>query len=254
MKKNLVDVIIPYYKKRKFITKTISSILNQSFKNIKIILIYDDENLNDYYFLKKRYKNKIRIILNKKNLGVGLSRNKGINFSNSKYIAFCDADDTWKRDKLSKQIKYMKSKNLDFLHTSYYLIDEKNKKIGYMNVKNDLNYDDLIRSCDIGLSTVVIKKKILKKNLFKDLKTKEDYCLWLQLLRKGVKIKGLDEPLVNWRKNESSLSSNIYQKLTDAFKLYNKYENFNIVFSLFFTIRLSVNFIFKKFNQKQNIR
>jgi teichuronic acid biosynthesis glycosyltransferase TuaG len=250
MKKKLVDVIIPYYKKKKFIVKTISSILNQSFKNFKIILIYDDDDLEEYLYIKKIFKNKIHIIKNKKNLGVGASRNKGIYNSKSKYIAFCDADDIWVKDKLAKQIKYMDNLKLDFTHTSYFIINEKNKKIGKMNIKKKLTYSDLLKSCDIGLSTVIIKTKILKKNLFKSLKTKEDFALWLQLLRKNIKITGLQEYLSSWRKSSNSLSSSSYQKISDAFILYNKYEKFDKILSFFLTLRLSIYFIVKFLKQK----
>jgi glycosyltransferase involved in cell wall biosynthesis len=58
MKKKLVDVIIPYYKKKKFVVKTVNSILNQSFTSLRVILIYDDTDLHDYYFLKKKFKKK----------------------------------------------------------------------------------------------------------------------------------------------------------------------------------------------------
>ena len=81
MKNNpLVSVVIPYYRKQFFFEKTIKSILNQSYKNFEIILIYDDTNLKELNFLKKIKKKftKIKLIINKKNLGPGLSRNKGI--------------------------------------------------------------------------------------------------------------------------------------------------------------------------------
>ena len=253
MKTKVVDVIIPYYKKKKFITKTINSILNQSFKSHRIILIYDDKNLKDYFFLKKNYGSKIIILVNKKNLGAGISRNKGIKFSSSKYIAFCDADDIWKKNKLEKQINYMEVNNLDFIHSSYYIINEKNQINGIMPIKEKLSYYDLLKSCDIGLSTVVVKRSLLRKNLFKNLKTKEDYCLWLKLLRAGVNINGINKCLVYWRKNKVSLSSNTFQKLKDAFTLYNKYEKFSKALSLFFILRLSFNFILKRIKQKKNL-
>ena len=99
----LVSVVIPYYKKKFFFEKTIKSILNQSYKNFEIILIYDDNNLEELDFLKnikKKFKN-VKLIINKKNLGPGLSRNKGILLSKGTYIAFCDADDIWKKNKLN---------------------------------------------------------------------------------------------------------------------------------------------------------
>ncbi len=92
---DLVSIIIPYFKKKKFIKKTINSIFNQSYKNLELILVYDDENKKDLFFIKKilsKFKNK-KIIVNKKNYGVSKSRNIAINFVKGKYVAFIDADD-----------------------------------------------------------------------------------------------------------------------------------------------------------------
>ena len=70
MSNKKVSVIIPYYKKKKFIVKTLNSIFNQTYKNFDIILIYDSLNLDDFYFIKKKFKKKkkLKILLNKKNL------------------------------------------------------------------------------------------------------------------------------------------------------------------------------------------
>ena len=126
---DLVSVIIPYYKKRNFIKETIISVIKQSYDHLEIIIIYDDTNLNDLEFLREISKldNRIKIINNNKRLGAGPSRNKGIEQSNGKYIAFIDADDTWLSDKLKDQIAFMKKNNYQISHTSYYIIDEKKK-------------------------------------------------------------------------------------------------------------------------------
>ena len=107
---DLVSVIIPYYKKRHFIRETIVSVIKQSYDYLEIIIIYDDTNLNDLEYLQEISKldNRIKIINNNKRLGAGPSRNKGIEQSNGKYVAFIDADDTWVQDKLKEQISFMK--------------------------------------------------------------------------------------------------------------------------------------------------
>ena len=71
-------------------------------------MIYDDNDYREINFVKnqlKKIKNK-KLIINKKILGPGLSRNIGIKYAKGKLIAFCDADDTWQRNKLSEQIKF----------------------------------------------------------------------------------------------------------------------------------------------------
>jgi teichuronic acid biosynthesis glycosyltransferase TuaG len=158
-----VSIIIPYFRKKFFFQKTIRSIINQSFKEYEIILIYDDQDLQELDFVKKvltKVKKK-KILINKKNLGAGISRNKGILASKGKFIAFCDADDIWKKNKLSLQLSFMKKNNLNFSHTSYSIINQDSKIVGKFIIKKKIDYQNLLASCDIGLSTVIISKKIL---------------------------------------------------------------------------------------------
>ena len=109
---NEISIIIPYYRKKNFLKKTINSIQAQTYKKFEVIIIYDDENLSELKFVKQLVKTdkRFKIITNKKNLGAGYSRNKGIKHSSGKFICFLDADDTWKKNKLHVQLDYMKKK------------------------------------------------------------------------------------------------------------------------------------------------
>ena len=110
-----VSVIMPYYKNRKYVKKSILSVLNQSFKNFELIIIFDDTNEEDLKFLNsfKRIDKRIKIIKNEKNIGAGLSRNFGIEVSKGKYISFLDSDDFWHKNKLKTQINIMKKKKIN---------------------------------------------------------------------------------------------------------------------------------------------
>tara|TARA_B100000963_G_scaffold62778_1_gene50825 strand:+ start:9 stop:755 length:747 start_codon:yes stop_codon:yes gene_type:complete len=247
---DLVSVIIPYYKKRNSIKETIVSVINQSYDFLEILIIYDDTNLNDLEFLQEISKldNRIKIINNNKRLGAGPSRNKGIEQSNGKYIAFIDADDTWVQDKLKEQISFMKKNDYQISHTSYLIVDEKKKIIGQRKARDLLSIDEVLKSCDIGLSTVIIERKVITKTStkFPELVTKEDFVFWLKLLEKNYRFYAYDSNLTNWTDSKNSLSSSTIQKLFDGFKVYNSYMHFNVIKSLYYLICLSLNYLKKK--------
>ena len=103
-----------------------------------------------------------------------------------------------------------------------------------------------MKSCDIGTSTVILKKDIFTDEVkFPSIKTKEDFVLWLRILKKKIKIHGLNENLTIWTKSNTSLSSSTIQKLIDGFKVYNKYMKFNFFKSFYYLICLSLIFIIK---------
>ena len=140
----------------------------------------------------------------------------------------------------------MKKHNYSATHTSYSIVNENKDVIGKRIARDFLKIDDLLKSCDIGTSTVVLQKNLLNKDIeFASLATKEDFVLWLRLLKKNIKIYALNENLALWTKSKYSLSSSTPQKLIDGFKVYNKYMKFNFVKSIYYLICLSINFLKK---------
>jgi len=247
MKRNKVSIIMNCFNGERYLKQSLRSVLKQTYKNLEIIIIYDDNNKKDLIYIKKIQKtdSRIKLLINKNNIGAGLSRNRGIKISKGKFLAFLDADDFWHKDKIEKQINFMHSNNYLISHTTYLILNN-NRIVATRAAKNFYILDELIYSCDIGLSSVIIKKKVFSNKIkFSNLKTKEDYVLWLKILLKGIKIGGLDEKLVYWRKLDNSLSSNSIQKIYDAFKVYNTYMKFNVLKSLYFVFCLSFNYIKK---------
>ena len=246
---DLVSIIIPYYKKKYFFKKTINSILNQTYKNYEIIVIYDDSKKLDLPFVKKvlkKIENK-KIIINKKNQGAGVSRNLGIKKSKGKFLSFLDADDIWDKNKLNSQIKFMKTNNLNFSYSNYSIIDEKDVLIKKIKSPKMINFKKLLFSCDIALSSVIVNSNILKEVNFPNIKTKEDYLLWLKLSKRNIKMMGINKNLTFWRKTSNSLSSSLTQKLKDAFFVYNKYLKFNFIMTIILILFLSINSLIKKY-------
>ena len=248
----LVSIITPYYKKKKYIELTINSVLQQTYKNFELIIIYDDQNKEDLNLLKNLTKKdkRIKLYINKKNLGAGRSRNKGIKLSQGSLIAFLDADDLWTRNKLKKQIFFMKRSLVDISHTSYHIINSDNKIIGN-RIAKDMNHKLLLSSCDIGLSTVIMKKEIITNKIkFANINTKEDYVLWLKITLNNKKIFALKNNLTKWRKLNDSLSASKIQKLYDGYLVYRKYMNFSLAKSFIRLLLLSFNYGLKGLRNK----
>ena len=140
----------------------------------------------------------------------------------------------------------MKINKYKISHTSYKILNTQNKIIGNRIAKNYVYVKDLLISCDIGLSTVMLEKKILSKFCkFGTTKTKEDFTLWLNILKKKITIGSIDQNLTLWHKTKNSLSSSIIQKIMDGFFVYNKHMKFNYFKSLYYLALLSVNYIKK---------
>jgi teichuronic acid biosynthesis glycosyltransferase TuaG len=249
---DLVSIIMPYYKKKKYIELAVNSVIQQTYKNFELIIVYDDENKEDLNFLKKIIKKdeRIKLYINKKNLGAGRSRNKGIKLSKGSLIAFLDADDLWLHNKIQKQIFFMKKNAIDVSHTSYHIINSDNKIIGSRRAK-DMNHKLLLNSCDIGLSTVILSKKIITNKIkFANINTKEDYVLWLKITLNDNIIFALKNNLTKWRKLNDSLSTSKIQKLYDGYLVYRKYMNFSLVKSFIHLILLSFNYALKGLRNK----
>jgi teichuronic acid biosynthesis glycosyltransferase TuaG len=247
--KPLISIIIPFYQKKNYIEQTIKSIVKQSQKNFELILVYDDPDKSDLPHVLKVLKDIKRktIIINKKNIGAGPSRNIAILKAKGEFIAFIDADDVWKKHKLKNQLLFMLNNKIKFSFTSYSIINKKNTIIKLIKAKRTIGYDDLIKSCDIGLSTVMIKKDLLKKNKFPRIKTKEDYILWLKLSKQNIKMMGINQSLVSWRKLDNSLSSSIFQRIKDAFYVYNNFLKFSFIKSIYYISIMSLNFFRKRY-------
>ena len=254
-----VTIIIPYKDNLKYLFSALKSIFRQSYKNFKILIVYDNEDTSDLSKIKKflKIKNNIRgipikIVINKNNLGAGYSRNIGIKKSNTKYVAFLDSDDIWAKNKLKIQVNLMEKNKQVFSHSSYFIINSNNKIISTRDARSIITIDELTKSCDIGLSTVIINLNLIKKNnfYFPKIKTKEDFVLWLRIISKIKFIEGVNQKLTYYRKTNNSLSSNKFISLINGYKVYRNYMNYNLIKSLFYLSILSMNSLRKNFNFK----
>lgn len=248
---NLISIIIPTYNCEKYISLTLDSVLRQKVdKNLEIILIDDCSvdatiQLIDTYISK--YKN-IYLLKNTKNVGAGESRNNGISFAKGRYIAFIDADDIWKEDKLQKQITLISKKNALLSYTAIEMIDGTGNLIKTKRkVKTEIDYKFLLKNTMIANSSVMIDRNLIPDFKMSSRRLSHDYSTWLKLLRNGCKAYGINEALVSYRVHSSSLSSNKLKSAKYIWDIQRQDEHIPIPFVLFNIACWSVNSILKYF-------
>jgi teichuronic acid biosynthesis glycosyltransferase TuaG len=245
--KEKIDIILPNYNSSLFIAETINSVLNQSYKNWKLIIVDDFSDKETTDILKKFSSNKkIKVFWQKKNRGAGFCRNYAIKKSNSPFIAFIDSDDIWKKNKLENQINFMKKNNFSFTYTNYETFGKKMKKV-YNPPK--LNYLNFIKNTSIATSTMMIKREKIKSIKFTNSKICEDYYFKCKLLKKVKFAYCLKKNLTKYRIRDKSLQSNNIRNFYWIWKINKNYNNLNFFenfISLFF---ISFNSI-KKYGGK----
>jgi glycosyltransferase involved in cell wall biosynthesis len=182
----LISIITPSYNSCEFISQTINSVLAQSFSNWEMIIV-DDCSVDDSIhvindFIQK--DSRIKLILNDKNEGAAVCRNKAIESASGKYIAFLDSDDLWEPFKLEKQINFMEENDVPFTYSSYALIDEQGHSLHRIITPNaQLNYFDLLRENQIGCLTAIYDQEVLGKCYMPLIRKRQDYGLWLSILK-----------------------------------------------------------------------
>ena len=250
---NMISVIMPCYNAQSFVGEAIESVIEQSWKNLELIVIDDGSQDLSSQVVKKWAEKDDRIIFftNEKNVGVSETRNRGIELSKGEWIAFLDSDDVWEKDKLEKQMALAVDRKADFVFSSCSMIDEKNRYIGEMSrVPIQANYRELQRWNMITCSSVLVKRELLGECRFKQDDSREDYILWLRLLRKSSFAYAVREPLVRWRIVSGSRSSNKIKMIPDTIRVH-RILGEGVLSSIYFTFS---HFFFAYLYKYLNIR
>lgn len=219
----LVSIILPAYNCEKYVSETINSVLEQTYQNFELIIINDGSTDGTVKKVKEFLKkdSRIRFFNNEKNLGVSLTRNKGISLANGEWIAFIDSDDLWEKDKLAKQIAFAKETGAQFTFTGSSFIDENGEFYeGILQVPQTVSYRELLKQNIISCSSVLIKKNIMAQFKMEKDEAHEDYGSWLRILKTGILAYGLNEPLLVYRISKKSKSSNKIKSLIMAYRTY----------------------------------
>jgi len=232
MRKNfeeMVSIITPVYNSEKLIRETIECVLNQTYTNWEMLLVDDCSTDNSAKLIKEYAKkdSRIKYIKLKNNSGAAIARNKALEKSQGRFIAYLDADDILKKEKLEKQIKFMLEKKYAFTCTYYEKIDENGKSLNkVIQIPLEVNYNLYLRNTIIQTVGVMVDTKLVGKELLvmPNIRRRQDAATWCQLLKNGFNCYAIPENLSYYRVVSNSLSSNKFKAVKGTWHLYRNIE------------------------------
>lgn len=210
----LVSVIIPCFNSEKWLSETLSSVFNQTYTNIEVIVV-DDGSIDNTKKIVLNHSKKI-FYYYQKNKGPSAARNLGIKKSKGEYIAFLDSDDLWEKNKLSKQISYLENnKDVHLVFSNVTIMNEKGDRLYIHSNEVPSERKEIIKKFFMGQITmntptiVARKDSVLNIGGFdEELPLREDH-FFLMIMAHNYKLFHFKEPLVNRRVNQQSMSNSI---------------------------------------------
>ena len=243
-KQKLVSIITPVYNAGRFLEKTAESVFNQTYTNWEWVLVDDCSTDNSWDILTSLQKkdSRIRIFKNEENLKSGKTRNFAIEKANGTFIAFLDSDDLWQLDKLSIQIPFMIENGYNFTHTSYgYVNEEGNPIISKFRVNKKVTYLDLLKRTEISCLTAVYNADAIGKFYMSEHARKQDYALWLAILKSGTHSFGIDQELAYYRQVKNSATSKKYKLILKHIAFLKETQEFNSFKAIYYTMFWMIN-------------
>lgn len=235
-----VSVILPVYNAKKYINQTIRSILQQTYSDFELLIVDDCPTDGTMQIVEGFTDKRIRIIHNKRNMGIAYTRNCALENSRGTYIALMDHDDIALPERLEKQVQFFeRNKDIDVVGGRIQLIGEKDEPISdvwSVNTDPQILKALLLFINPYSNSEVMFRKQIVKDNLisYKDnMLGMEDFRFWIECSKVG-KFSNVDS-LVQYRRiMESSETGSIMQsKLNERLELYAQLQEYSFELSGF---------------------
>lgn len=248
-----VSVIMPAYNASKTIEAAINSVLNQTFSDFELIVINDcstddTEKIVDHL---AQGDNRICVYNNDTNCGVSYSRNFGVENAGSEWIAFLDSDDIWHEDKLKKQLEFIENNpDAKLTYTASGFMSSDGDRCNYvMSAPEKIDYGAMLHKNLISCSAVMVKRDLMVNYKMPADSMSEDYATWLMILKDIDYAYGLNQPLLIYRLQEKSRSSNRIKAFLMHYKALH-YVGYNCAISFMLTVK----YVFYSVSKRKKIK
>lgn len=228
MREKLISVIIPTYNRVNYLRISVNSVIQQTYKNIEIIIVDDCSTDNTENIINRVQDKRIRYLRNKENIGAGASRNRGIKEAKGEFIAFLDDDDEWLPKKLEKQMLLFNLLPDDYglVYCGHIIYDMNGDLIGRKKSQYRGNVlREILNGCILGGSTPLIRKTVFSKVGYNNsnLKSSIDWEMWIRIAE-NYKFDFVDEYLVKYIIHEDQISTKRKNRIEDLELIYKSHK------------------------------
>ncbi len=249
MQDNLVSIITPLYNGERFVRQTIESVLAQTYARWEMIIVNDGSKDNSEQIALSYSEKDSRIrVFSQPNSGSASARNHGISEAAGRYMVFLDADDYWDSTFLEEQLRFMQDKNAKIVCASCRRVDEKGEEIlRPLIVPAKVGYKDLLKTCSLPCLTTMIDRKELQNVYFhEELRSlRDDYVLWLSILKQIDYAYGNVRVLASYRLNAQGATAKKYKVILPQFLVYYHIEKLGLCRSIYYLVHWAINGYFK---------
>nr|WP_297456517.1 glycosyltransferase family 2 protein [uncultured Halomonas sp.] len=232
----MISVIMPAFNSERFIVSSIESVQRQSFPDWELVIVDDCSTDQSFSIIEEMSQadSRIKLLRLDANGGAAVARNAGIQHAQGRYIAFLDSDDTWLPYKLERQLEFIRHKKAAFVFSAYRKVDDKGNDLGIVGVPEKVTYHKLLKSCVIGCLTVMYDTHALGKVEMPLIRKRQDFGLWLRLLKRADYAYGQNEVLAEYTVRVDSISFNKKSAASYQWKLYREVERLSLLQSCYY--------------------
>jgi len=209
-----VSIVLPTYNASKYIRQSIDSCLNQTYRNIELIIVDDCSNDNTQEFIKSYKDERVSYIKHEKNMGLPSALNTGFSHATGEYLTWTSDDNLYQYNAIETMLKFLQANNYEFVYCDYYAFeveDKKNARLVRLPDRASFEQINCVRAC------FLYTRKVMEETGKYDPETElvEDYDYWIRASQRFT-LKHLAQPLYFYREHKQSLYGSRYWEVEVA--------------------------------------